>query len=49
MFRCDDDYAIRRTRTIYRGRGGIFKHLHCLDVGGVDAVDIVGGHAVDYI
>lgn len=43
----DDNDTVGSTGTIDRSGGGVFEHLHCLDVGGVDAVDVVGGHTVD--
>ena len=42
----DDYHAARSSRTVDRSRGGVFEHLHGLDVARVDAIDIVGRHAV---
>ena len=39
----DDDHAVGRARTIYRGGGGVLEHRDALDVGRVDGVEVGTG------
>jgi hypothetical protein len=43
----DDDHAVGRARTIYRGGGGVLEHLDRLDVRVGEVVDIVHLETID--